>query len=78
MVSIIELGMWTLIDLKPVSLQFPSVSRGAARAGWPRTESIPNANTADAIFEQIHLIIDNSNFHIRVILNPIPHIQKET
>ena len=62
-------------DTKPVGLQFPSISRGAARTVRPRTKLVPTANTADAIFEQIHLIIDsdikNAYFHIRVILNTV-------
>ena len=39
---------------KPVGLQFPSVSRSAARTTQPRTKSVPTVNTADEIFEQIH------------------------
>ena len=35
---------------KPVGLQFPSISRDAARTARPRTTSLPTANTADAIF----------------------------
>ena len=35
---------------KPVGLQFPSISRGAARTVRPRTTPVPTANTADAIF----------------------------
>ena len=58
---------------KPVGLQFPSISRGPARTARPKTKSIPTANTADAIFEQIYLVIDNdiknAYFHIRIILN---------
>ena len=34
---------------KPGGLQFPSISRGAARTAWPRTISVPSANTADAV-----------------------------
>ena len=60
---------------KPVGLQFPSISRGAVRTARPRTSSVPTANTADEIFEQIYPIIDNgiknAYFHIRVILNTV-------
>ena len=43
---------------KPVGLQLPSIRRGATRTARPRTASVPTANTAEAIFEQIYLIID--------------------
>ena len=60
---------------KPVGLQFSSISRGTARTAWPRTTSIPTANTADVIFQQMYLIIDNhiknAFFHICVILNTV-------
>ena len=58
---------------KLVRLQFPSISRGTSRYAWPRTKSVPTANTADAIFEQIRPIINtdfkNAYFHFRVIVN---------
>ena len=73
MASMIELGLRT--PNKPVGLQFPSISRGAARTAWPWTRSILTANTTDAIFEQIYLITDNdiknAYFHICVILNTV-------
>ena len=60
---------------KPVGLQFPSTSRSATKTARHRTTSVPSANTADAIFEQIYLIIDknikNAYIHIRVILNTV-------
>ena len=60
---------------KPVGLQFPSISRGATRTPRPRATSVPTANTADAIFQKIYLIIyndiKNAYFHIRAVLNII-------
>ena len=60
---------------KPFGLQFPSISRVAARTPRPRTTSEPTANTAIAIFEQIYLIINkdikNAYFHVHVILNTV-------
>ena len=47
---------------KPVVLQLPSVSTVIARTTRPRTKSVPTANTTDAIFELIHLIIGNDIF----------------
>ena len=44
---------------KLVGLQSLSISRGAARTARPRTTSVSTANTADVIFEQSYLIIDN-------------------
>ena len=60
---------------KSIGLQFPSISRGAARTVRPIAKSVPTANTADAIFDQIYLIIDNDiknpYFHAPVILNTV-------
>ena len=60
---------------KPIVLRFPSISRCAAWTAWPRTKSVPTPNTAVAIFEQIHLIVNNdiksAFFHIRVILKAV-------
>ena len=38
---------------------YTCIRRGAARTVWPRTTSVPAGDTADVIFEQIYLIIDN-------------------
>ena len=60
---------------KPVGLQFTSFSRCAARTARPKTKSVPTASKANAIFEQIHRIIDNdiknACFCASVILNTV-------
>ena len=60
---------------KPVELQFRLLIRGTDRTARPGTKPVPTADTADAIFEQIHLIIDNdiksAYSHIRVIFKQL-------
>ena len=52
---------------KLASLQFLSISRGTSRTTQPRPKSVPTANTPDAIFEKIHLIIHSDIKNVYVI-----------